>query len=73
MQNAEKQYRVVFVKDDEANVWVATSEDVPGLVLESESIDRLMEKVSYAIPELLDADEDGPVHIQHAGFEQVYM
>lgn len=39
--------------DEEAGVWVATSEDVHGLVLESGSLDVLMEKVKYAVPELL--------------------
>lgn len=39
--------------DEEASVWVATSEDVPGLVLESGSLDALIEKVRNAVPELL--------------------
>ena len=47
-------YRIKFVWDDEAAVWVATSEDVPGLVLESGSFDALLERVRYAVPELID-------------------
>ena len=39
--------------DTEACVWVAESEDVPGLVLESGSIDALLERVRFAVPELL--------------------
>ena len=39
--------------DEEASVYIATSEDVPGLVLESGSYDALIEKVRFAIPELL--------------------
>ena len=39
--------------DDEARVWVAESEDVPGLVLESGSMDALIERLRYAVPELL--------------------
>ena len=35
-------------------MWVATSDDVPGLVLESNSYDALIEKVKFAIPELLE-------------------
>ena len=31
----------------------ATSEDVPGLVLEDEDLERLKERVKEAIPELL--------------------
>lgn len=45
---------VVHVKwDNEASVWVATSDDVPGLVLESGSFDALVERIRHAIPELL--------------------
>lgn len=40
--------------DDEAAVWVATSKDVPGLVLESGSFDALTERVRAAVPELLE-------------------
>ena len=47
-------YKIRFIWDDEAAVWVATSEDVPGLVLESGSFDALVEKVRIAIPELLE-------------------
>lgn len=46
-------YLVKMTWDDEAAVWVATSDDVPGLVLESGSLDALMERVRFAIPELL--------------------
>ena len=46
--------RVSFVWDGEADVWIATSEDVPGLVLESGSFDALVERVKVAIPELLE-------------------
>ena len=40
--------------DDEAAVWTATSDDIPGLVLESGSVDALIERVRFAAPELLD-------------------
>lgn len=29
------EYVVKFVWDDDANVWIATSNDIPGLILES--------------------------------------
>lgn len=48
------EYKVMFVWDEEARVWVATSDDIPGLVLESGSIDALIERVKYAAPELLE-------------------
>jgi hypothetical protein len=47
------EYRVNFLWDEEAAVWVATSDEIPGLVLESGSLDALMERVRYAAPELL--------------------
>ena len=47
-------YKIKFVWDDEAAVWIATSEDVPGLVLESGSFDALVERVRFAVPELLE-------------------
>lgn len=37
----------------DASVWVAESDDVPGLVMESGSFDALLERVRFAIPELL--------------------
>lgn len=42
--------------DDEAKVWVVTSEDVPGLATEAESLDVLIPKLKIMIPELLDAN-----------------
>ena len=40
--------------DPEASVWAATSDDIPGLVLESGSFDALLERVRFAAPELLE-------------------
>ena len=48
------EYRIDMLWDPEAAVWVATSEDVPGLVLESGSVEALFERVRNAIPELLE-------------------
>jgi len=48
------EYTVSLTWDDEAYVWLASSEDVPGLALESGSLDALMERVKFAIPDLLD-------------------
>ncbi len=44
---------VNLIWDGEACVWIATSDDVPGLVLESGSFDALVEKVRFAVPELV--------------------
>lgn len=42
--------------DAEAKVWVATSDDVPGLVTEAGTVEALAEKLSVIIPELLEAN-----------------
>lgn len=39
--------------DEEASVWVATSDDVPGLATEAETIEKLSHKLNDMIPELL--------------------
>ncbi|MBD2292298.1 DUF1902 domain-containing protein [Anabaena sphaerica FACHB-251] len=46
-------YQVEAFWDSEADVWVATSEDVPGLVTEASTIEVLTEKLRVIIPELL--------------------
>lgn len=42
--------------DSEADVWVAESEDVPGLVTEAESIEALQRKLPGIIQDLLEDD-----------------
>jgi predicted RNase H-like HicB family nuclease len=42
--------------DEEANVWVATSDDVSGLVTEEATMEGLIEKLKVIIPELLEAN-----------------
>lgn len=44
--------------DSEASMWVATSDDVLGLVLESNSYDALIEKVKVAVSELLELNNN---------------
>lgn len=39
--------------DDDVSVWVATSEQVPGLVAEASTAEELEEKLLVMIPELL--------------------
>lgn len=57
--------------DDEAQVWVATSEDVPGLATEAPDWNKLVQKLQVMIPELLDAngypDGDRDVHFKLLG------
>ena len=47
-------YRIQLVWDDEASVWIATSKDVPGLVLEGASLNQLLNRVRLAVPEMLE-------------------
>ena len=53
-------YVIDFVWDGEAAVWIATSKDIPGLVLESGSFDALLERVRYAAPELIELNGAKP-------------
>lgn len=77
MAGKQKEYIVNLNWDDDAAVWVATSEDIPGLVLESGSLDALMERARFAIPELLslnntDKNEKFSVWYRSERHEQVY-
>jgi predicted RNase H-like HicB family nuclease len=56
------EYTIVLLWDDEASVWIAESQDIPGLILESESFDTLVERVKRAVPDLLELN--GTVHPQ---------
>lgn len=42
--------------DAEASVWVAKSDDVPGLVTEADDLEALLNKLRVLIPELLEAN-----------------
>jgi len=42
--------------DAEASVWVAESDDVPGLITEADSFEALLGKLRVLIPELLEAN-----------------
>lgn len=51
--------KVLFVRaewDEEAGVWVATSDDVPGLATEADTLEALSSKLNVMVPELLDAN-----------------
>jgi len=47
------EYKINIFWDDEANVWVAISDDIP-LALESNSYDALIERLKIAAPEILE-------------------
>jgi hypothetical protein len=53
------QGKPLFVRaewDDEARVWVATSDDIPGLATEEDNLEGLVDKLKEIIPELLEAN-----------------
>jgi len=54
---------VKLVWDNEANVWITESDDIPGLFLESPSFDALIARVRKAAPEMLELNRSyvGPV------------
>jgi predicted RNase H-like HicB family nuclease len=49
-------YHVNAEWDDEAAVWVASSDDVPGLATGADTLELLIEKLKIIIPELLEAN-----------------
>jgi predicted RNase H-like HicB family nuclease len=49
-------YEVSARWDSEAAVWVAESQDVPGLVTEADSPNALVQKLRSLIPDLLEAN-----------------
>lgn len=52
--SSNRELRIVAEWDDEADVWVATSEDVPGLVTEAASREVLVARLRSMVPELLE-------------------
>ena len=50
------EYLVNAAWDAEASVWVASSDDVPGLVTEAETLEKLEAKLQIMVPELLEAN-----------------
>jgi predicted RNase H-like HicB family nuclease len=78
----QKKFLVTAEWDSEAGVWVANSDDIPGLVTEAKSLDVLIERVLAVAPELLEDNahliDDGShvgdlidmhimSHLRHAG------
>ena len=66
--------RIKLIWDNEACVWVATSPDVPGLILEGGSLDALIERVKVAVPELLELNGDAsPVTLSYSARREVSL
>ncbi|MCL2139164.1 MAG: DUF1902 domain-containing protein [Treponema sp.] len=56
------EYTVIMNWDNEAQVWYCTSEDIPGLILESESLDVLVGRARDAAAELLELMGNDPAN-----------
>ena len=70
MEKATGIYEVLAQWDSDAGVWVAESEDVPGLVAEAESPNGLAKKLRILIPELLELNgvpsgRDARFHVRY--------
>ena len=60
----------VTLEAADASVWVATSDDVPGLVTESKTFESLLKKLRTLVPELLElngvpADRMAKFHVRY--------
>lgn len=75
-----KEIQVKAFWDAEAGVWVAESNDVPGLITEAETMEHLVAKLQLMIPELLEAngmlddkgDTEIPFHLFGERREKVF-
>jgi len=45
--------------DAEASVWIATSNDVPGLVVEADTWPAMIQEVRLVLPDLLELSGEG--------------
>ncbi|NJO39224.1 MAG: DUF1902 domain-containing protein [Cyanobacteria bacterium CRU_2_1] len=69
-------YKIDAFWDTDASVWVATSEDVPGLATEADTIEALSQKLRDMVPDLLllnhviAADYVGAISIQLTSHRQ---
>ena len=56
--------KIRLIWDDESDRWYTETDDVPGMALESGSIDALIEKVRLIAPDVLEANMNylGPIH-----------
>lgn len=54
---ADKEYTVIASKDSEAELWVGTCAELPGLVVENESIDGLISDVKELLPKFFELSE----------------
>jgi len=54
----EKRYTINFDFDEKDGAWIATSDDIWGLVLEDEDLDELKKRVRIAVLMLLELEKE---------------
>jgi len=59
-----EEYTITLFWDNDAGIWYATNDEIP-MMLESESIDALIERAKLATPELLEMNGRTPRCILH--------
>ena len=69
--NGPKKFRVEAQWDKDAEMWVATSVDVPGLVIQARTDDEVVRKLRLVIPSLieigLEREDQIEIHFQRRG------
>lgn len=69
---AQITFKVEAFWDSDAEVWVAASDDIPGLVTEASTIELLTQKLREIIPELIILNKIVPsdyVGLKHFGIQ----
>lgn len=65
-------YKIEAIWDREAQVWVAQSNDVPGLATEANDLESLTDKLKIIIPELLQLNDlISTKHVSNIAFELI--
>lgn len=52
----KKEFVVLVQWDEEAGVYVATSDDLVGLVVEAPAVDKVIEKINQVLPDLVEGN-----------------
>ena len=66
------EYIILLTWDDEASVWVAENDEIP-IALESDSLDKLIERVRLAVPELLELNKNNKNASLHFKMERLAL
>jgi predicted RNase H-like HicB family nuclease len=60
-----KRARVQAQWDDEVQVWIATSCDISGLVIEADTIEKLRLEIDLILPDLIELNHDDPAKLEY--------